>query len=292
MTLSQVFQSATDAASMLRSKQISARELTALLLAAHRRRQPGAERSGRAAPRGGACKRRPRPTSALATSGVRGPLHGVPMTVKEAFNVAGLHTQPGVTPLLHRLRGRLGCDRRAAARAGRRDHRRQVERGLHARRLRTDGQPAVRHHEQSVGYIAAPAGGSSGGGAAAVAAGMSFLEFGSDVVGSIRIPASFCGVYGLKPSVGIVPVTGLQPPGPPPLPDEHDVHVRALAHWRGRRPTCASHCRWLPGLKLQRSTAYTLEPCTTTAPAIARFPSRCCARSSACAAFERRGLAP
>jgi amidase len=48
-------------------------------------------------------------------------------------------------------------------------------------------------------------GGSSGGGAAALSAGMTFLEYGSDLVGSIRIPASFCGVYGLKPSVGIVP---------------------------------------------------------------------------------------
>ena len=58
-------------------------------------------------------------------------------------------------------------------------------------------------------------GGSSGGSAAALAAGMTFLEYGSDVVGSIRIPASFCGVYGLKPSVGTVPLTGFQPPGPP-----------------------------------------------------------------------------
>src|SRR5262249_20047503 len=58
-------------------------------------------------------------------------------------------------------------------------------------------------------------GGSTGGGAAALAAGMTFLEYGSDLVGSIRIPASFCGVYGLKPSVEIVPLTGFQPPSPP-----------------------------------------------------------------------------
>jgi len=58
-------------------------------------------------------------------------------------------------------------------------------------------------------------GGSSGGAAAAVAAGLSFLDYGSDLVGSIRIPASFCGVYGLRPSVGVVPLTGFQPPGPP-----------------------------------------------------------------------------
>jgi amidase len=63
-------------------------------------------------------------------------------------------------------------------------------------------------------------GGSSGGGAAALSAGMTFLEYGSDLVGSIRIPASFCGVYGLKPSVGIVPLTGFQPAGPPSAPSE------------------------------------------------------------------------
>jgi amidase len=63
-------------------------------------------------------------------------------------------------------------------------------------------------------------GGSSGGAAAALAAGLTFLEYGSDLVGSVRIPASFCGVYGLKPSAGIVPLTGFQPPGPPAPPSE------------------------------------------------------------------------
>lgn len=63
-------------------------------------------------------------------------------------------------------------------------------------------------------------GGSTGGGAAALSAGMTFLEYGSDLVGSIRIPASFCGVYGLKPSVEIVPLRGFQPPGPSAGPSE------------------------------------------------------------------------
>src|SRR5206468_4492097 len=63
-------------------------------------------------------------------------------------------------------------------------------------------------------------GGSTGGAASALSAGMTFLEYGTDLVGSIRIPASFCGVYGLKPSVGVVPLTGFQVPGSPADPSE------------------------------------------------------------------------
>jgi amidase len=63
-------------------------------------------------------------------------------------------------------------------------------------------------------------GGSSGGSAAAIAAGLTYLEYGSDLVGSIRIPAAFCGVYGLRPSVSTVPLTGFQPPYTPDEPSE------------------------------------------------------------------------
>ncbi|MBC7938493.1 MAG: amidase, partial [Chitinophagaceae bacterium] len=58
-------------------------------------------------------------------------------------------------------------------------------------------------------------GGSSGGGAAAVACGMTPLEFGSDLAGSLRIPAAFCGVYAHRPSYGIVPMRGFAPPMAP-----------------------------------------------------------------------------
>ena len=57
-------------------------------------------------------------------------------------------------------------------------------------------------------------GGSSGGAAAAVAAGLGGFELGSDIGGSIRIPAHFCGVYGHKPSYGLVPLRGHIPPPP------------------------------------------------------------------------------
>ena len=63
---------------------------------------------------------------------------------------------------------------------------------------------------------------------------MTFLEYASDLVGSIRIPASFCGVYGLKPSVGIVPLSGFQPPGPSPPPSDM-MHMSAVGPL-GRTP--------------------------------------------------------
>jgi amidase len=71
--------------------------------------------------------------------------------------------------------------------------------------------------------ITRTAGGSSGGSAAAVAAGLTPLEMGSDIGGSIRNPAHFNGVYGMKPSWGLVPSRG-HIPGPPGSLVETDVN--------------------------------------------------------------------
>jgi amidase len=69
-------------------------------------------------------------------------------------------------------------------------------------------------------------GGSTGGGAAALAAGLTYLSVGSDIGGSIRIPCHFCGVYGHKPTLNLVPPRGHIPPppgGPPNPPAELNV---------------------------------------------------------------------
>ena len=58
-------------------------------------------------------------------------------------------------------------------------------------------------------------GGSTGGGAAALAAGIGYLTLGSDIGGSIRIPAHFCGIYGHKPTLNLVPLGGQAPPTVP-----------------------------------------------------------------------------
>jgi amidase len=59
-------------------------------------------------------------------------------------------------------------------------------------------------------------GGSSGGSAAALAAGYVALELGSDLAGSLRVPAHFCGIYAHKPSRDLIPLRGSNPPMLPP----------------------------------------------------------------------------
>ncbi len=62
-------------------------------------------------------------------------------------------------------------------------------------------------------------GGSSGGSAAALAAGFTSLELGSDFAGSIRVPANYCGVFGHKPSIDLIPMRGASPPTSSPTPN-------------------------------------------------------------------------
>jgi amidase len=150
--------------------------------------------------------------------GARGPLHGVPMTIKESFNVAGLHTTWGNPAFKEDVADWDATVVRRLKQAGA-----VIVGKTNVHFMLADfGQTA----NELYGVTNNPwdttrtPGGSTGGGAAALAAGMTFLDYGSDLVGSIRIPASFCGVYGLRPSVGIVPLTGFQPPGPPAPPSD------------------------------------------------------------------------
>ena len=143
--------------------------------------------------------------AALARGEVWGPLHGVPMTVKESFDVAGLPTTWG-NPLWQ--------DNIAAGNAV------VVERLLAAGAViyGKTNVPLLLMDSQSYNEVygttnnpwdtARGPGGSSGGEAAALAAGLSALGAGSDIAGSLRNPAHYCGVYGHKPSWGIVPMRG------------------------------------------------------------------------------------
>jgi len=143
-----------------------------------------------------------------------GPLLGLPMTVKESLNVAGLGTTCGVpdwssfvsahdAPAWARLRGA------GAVLLGK----------TNVPPMLADWQSAnpVYGRTNNPWSLGRTPGGSSGGGAAAIAAGLSALEVGSDIGGSIRVPAAFCGVYGHRPSETLVPKSGQFPY--PPMPN-------------------------------------------------------------------------
>jgi amidase len=145
------------------------------------------------------------------SNGSERPLLGLPLTVKEAFDVRGLPTTWGL-PGPHAaasadavLVERLRCA--GAVIIGK----------TNVATMLADWQSAnevygVTNNPWDLGRTS---GGSSGGGAAAVASGMTALDFGSDLAGSLRIPAAFCGVFAHRPSHGIVPMRGLAPPMAP-----------------------------------------------------------------------------
>ena len=147
---------------------------------------------------------------------------GVPITVKEQFGVAGLPTTWGNPKF--------------------KDWRPEVD-ALAVQRLKAAGAiilgktnvPVALRDWQSYNDVygttnnpwdlSRSPGGSSGGSAAALAAGFVPLEFGSDIGGSLRAPAHFCGVFSHKPSLDLVPQRGSGPPQTPVVPVRGDLAV-------------------------------------------------------------------
>lgn len=142
--------------------------------------------------------------------GDRRPLLGLPMTVKESHNVEGLPTTWG-SPAFSGWTApddSVGVARLKAAGA-------VILGKTNVPPFLSDWQAnnPIYGRTSNPWDLARSPGGSSGGSAAALAAGMVPLEFGSDIGGSIRIPAAFCGLYGHKPTYGLIPVRGHAPPG-------------------------------------------------------------------------------
>jgi len=142
---------------------------------------------------------------ALAKRDAWGPLHGVPITVKESYDIAGLPTTWGVPAYKNNVatRNSVVVDRLLGAGA-------VLFGKTNVPMFLADWQSfnAIYGSTNNPWDVTRSPGGSSGGSAAALAAGLTALEAGSDIGSSIRNPAHFCGVYGHKPSWGIVPRTG------------------------------------------------------------------------------------
>ena len=204
------FGTATQALAALRRRAVSSRELTTHVLDRIRKLNPAlcafitvAEEQ--------AMVRARQADAALARKKALGPLHGLPIVVKDAWATAGLRTTGGSKTLEQHV---------------------PTDDAVVVARLKAAGAVIVGKTNvpewsadwQSYNDVAGTArnpwdpartpGGSTGGGAAAIAAGMGFLEIGSDIAGSIRIPASFCGVYGHKSTLNLVPFRGHIPPLP------------------------------------------------------------------------------
>jgi amidase len=203
------FRSARQLAAAVRKKQIGALELLDLYLARVEKYNPAL--NAIVVPDVGRARRRARAADrALAKGQIWGPLHGVPMTVKESYDVAGLPTTWGVPAMRNNVatENAVVVDRLLGAGA-------VIFGKTNVPLYLADWQTfnAIYGSTNNPWDLARSPGGSSGGSAAALAAGLTALEAGSDIGSSIRNPAHFCGVFGHKPTWGIVPRHGQALPG-------------------------------------------------------------------------------
>jgi amidase len=153
--------------------------------------------------------------AALAQGKSWGPLHGLPMTVKDVFEAKGMPATSGNSKLKNHLpkQNALAVQRLEDAGAiifG------KTNTPLFASDLQTYNK--VYGVTNNPWDLSKTPGGSSGGSAAALAMGFTPLELGSDLGGSLRVPAHFTGVYGHRPSFGLVPRLGHIPPMPGTVP--------------------------------------------------------------------------
>lgn len=204
--------------SALKAKEISAVELLKLSLARHEQTHArlnaviaaDLERAITAA----------RAADDLRAKGAGGPLTGLPMTIKDTLDVSGMAASSGVEA----LRRRKPEDAAAVA----------LTRQAGAVIWGKTNVPVMAADWQSFNPlygvtnnpwdVSRTPGGSSGGAAAALAAGVTALEIGSDIGGSLRVPASFCGVFSHKPTWGVVSQVGHVPPAPG-THAERDINV-------------------------------------------------------------------
>jgi amidase len=163
-----------------------------------------------------------RAADAALARGEKKPLLGLPVTIKESFNIAGLPTTWGFVP--------------------QKDYRPTAD-ALSMTRVKDAGGIILGKTNVPLGLgdwqsyndiygttnnpydLGRTPGGSSGGSSAALAAGYGPLSLGSDIGGSLRVPAFHCGVYAHKPTYGLVAMRGHVPPQVPAIPIDRDLSV-------------------------------------------------------------------
>src|SRR5882672_4337157 len=206
------FASAVDMLAALRARRLSAVELLEMHQSRIARHNP--ELNAIVEPDFERARRDAEAADAQRARGEDAPLRGLPMTLKESINVRGLRTTAGMTmwkdfrsehdaPVTQRVKGAGAV----------------VMAKTNVPQMLADWQSnnPVYGRSNNPWDLARTPGGSTGGGAAALAAGLTPLEYGSDIGGSIRVPAAFCGVYGHRPSETAFPRSGQFPF--PPLPN-------------------------------------------------------------------------
>jgi amidase len=159
---------------------------------------------------------------AALARGERKPLLGIPLTVKESYNMAGLPTTWGIPQQKNFIPGEDALAITRVKEAG----------GVILGKTNVPlGLADWQSYNDIYGITNNPydpsrtPGGSSGGSSAALAAGYGPLSLGSDIAGSLRVPAFHCGVYAHKPTLALVPTRGHTAPPLPPLPYNRDLAV-------------------------------------------------------------------
>ena len=196
-----------EASELIRTKKVSPKELTAACLARIQRLNPvlnafitvTAEQAIADALRAEA---------EIMKGRWRGPLHGIPLGLKDLFDTAGVRTTGGSALFADRVPAEDAevVRRLKAAGAVILGKQNLHEFGLGATSASSHFGPV--HNPWHRDYVA---GGSSGGSAAAVAASLGYGALGTDTGGSVRLPASLCGIVGLKPTYGRVSTRGVIP---------------------------------------------------------------------------------
>jgi amidase len=209
-----VFSSTTQLAAAIQAGHVSATEVLAAHLAQIDKRNPPLNAIVTTDTEH-AYERAREADKALARGQVWGPLHGVPFTLKDAHATAGMRTTTGFPPLADYVPQEDSTVTARLKEAG----------GIligktNVAMMLADYQSnnPIFGRTNNPWNIERTPGGSSGGAAAALAAGMTPFDIGTDLSASIRLPAHFCGLFGLKPTENRVPLTGLIPGLPPPRP--------------------------------------------------------------------------